>query len=246
MIIEFENNLRRIICSVLGDHDDVDFGVTPERIATWKEKREIEQKKKKGILLETRIIYYSDFYDLYKIIDKNWTSFKPIFIDKKRFEIFFNEVENCRNTIAHGREILSFQNDLLKGIIGDLKNQIINYHSNNMNPDDVFVKILKISDSLGNIWESSDITKIYSSKKVLKVGDKLEFIIEAFDPNGREIEYFIEINYDNTIKQKNNRIILEITKKMISRSKSFTIGACTMNEDYKNRDSVIFCCTIMP
>jgi hypothetical protein len=74
MITEFENNLRRIICSILGDHDDVDFGVTLERIAIWKEKREIEQKKSKGILLESRIIYYSDFYDLYEIINKNWVS----------------------------------------------------------------------------------------------------------------------------------------------------------------------------
>ena len=45
MINEYENILRRIICLVLGEKDDVEYGVTIERLAIWKEKREIEKKK---------------------------------------------------------------------------------------------------------------------------------------------------------------------------------------------------------
>ena len=88
MTNEYENILRKIISIVLGINDDTDFGVTQDRIEKWKEKREIEYKKYDGIIIENRIIYYSDFYDLETIVSKKWEKLKPIFLDKKKFEDF--------------------------------------------------------------------------------------------------------------------------------------------------------------
>jgi len=242
MISEYENLLRKTICLFLGDQDDVNFGVTSDRIEKWKEKRAIEAKKNK--VIENRIIYYSDFYDLKTIITKHWLVFKPIFIEKKRFEVYFSEVENLRNTIAHGREILSFQRDILNGIIGDLKNQIVNYHNQNMKPDDFFIKILSISDNLGNRWDGSQIS-LLGTKKTLRVGDYLEFVIDAFDPKGREIEYEIKQHFNVYFKGKEN-IKIKITDKMISKTVSLKITASTVCEEYDNSDSVTFIYTVIP
>ncbi len=80
MIQEYENVIRQIILSILGNDDSADFGITDDRLKKWEEKREIEKKKYGGVLTENRLIYYSDFYDLKTIIEKNWNLFKKILV----------------------------------------------------------------------------------------------------------------------------------------------------------------------
>jgi hypothetical protein len=246
MINEYENTLRTIIILILGDTDDADFGVTPSRIQAWKEKREIESKKRSSIQIENRLIYYSDFFDLKAIIHKNWEKFKPILNDKKRFEVYHSDVENIRNSVAHGREIFSFQNKLLEGIIGDLKNQLMLYHTKNMDPSDYFLKILRVSDNLGNIWESSNRSDSIITHKILRVGEEIEFIVDAFDPKGRELEYRIQHITDWFITQKSNKIAVKIVPDMISKSCHIRIAVSTKESGYKNEESVYFNYTVLP
>lgn len=244
MINEYENLLRTIILLVLGEKDDAPFGVTAERIANWKERREIEVRKRHDSNLEERLIYYSDFYDLKNIIDKNWERFKPILHNKKRFEAFFSEIETHRDTIAHGREILSFQKSIISGIIGDLKNLIVFYYSKNMNPDDYFIKILRISDSLDNIYEPSNYLQSVVTKCILRVGDEIEFTVDAFDPKGREIEYVLERMHNEKVFNK-NQFTIKITPTMVSQSHGIFIGVRTRAE-YKNEDWVLFSYIVLP
>ena len=246
MINEYENSLRTIIILVLGDKDDASFGVTSERIDSWKEKRETEKRTQRNIQIESRLIYYSDFFDLHTIVHKNWEKFKPILIDKKRFEAFHSEIEKYRNNIAHGREILVFQENILNGIIGDLKNQIILYHSKNLDPDDFFLKILKASDSLGNKWESSQIMQSILTGSILRVGDKIDFFVDAFDPKGRELEYSVLYIDDWFISQGSNRITVNIVPKMISKNCRIQIQVSTKNSGYQNSESVSFFYTVIP
>jgi hypothetical protein len=246
MINEYENTLRTVIILILGDTDDSEFGVTPERIEVWKQKREIEKKNNSNIQIENRLIYYSDFFDLKVIIHKNWERFRPILNDKKRFEVFNSEVENMRNTVAHGREILTFQKKMLEGIVGDLKNQLILNHAKNMDPNDFFLKILRISDNLGNIWESSNYFDTVLTNKIIRVGEELEFIVDAFDPKGREFEYRVQYINDWFITQNSNRIIVKIVPEMISKSCSIRICVTTRELGYKNEQSVYFNYTVLP
>lgn len=232
MTNEYENTLRRIITSVIGAEDNSEFGVSNERLEKWKEKREIEIKKYKGLIAESRIIYFSDFYDLKNIILKNWSLFLPILLNKKRFEAFFDEVEKYRNTTAHGRELYSYQLELLKGITEDLKSQFIIYHNKNMDANDFFIRILKISDSLGSIWEI-DNSYLYSSGKTLRVGDTIEFIVDAFDPKGRKIQYGLYIE-GARIETDNNLMSVTITQKMVSKFGVFRLTAKTNEQEYEN------------
>jgi hypothetical protein len=250
MTNEYENILRKIISIVLGIDDDTDFGVTPDRIEKWKEKREIEYKKYAGIIIENRIIYYSDFYDLETIVAKKWEKLKPILLDKKKFEVFHKEVEKFRNTIAHGRELYSYQQKLLEGIVQDLKTTFILYHNKNMNADDYFIRVLKVTDSLGSIHDATD--HFYrSTNKILRVGDKIEFYIEAYDPKGNEIKYSASIDHTastnrTTIESTQPKIEITITKEMVGKFKSFTLTAKTDETEYENSDYAQLGYTILP
>ncbi len=242
MTEEYENVLRQLIIQLIGDEDSAAYGISEDRVAKWKEKREIELKKHKGIQAENRLLYYSDFYDLKTIIFKNWELFLPILANKKRFEVFFDEVEKFRNTISHGRNLTSSQISLLSGIVADLKNLITIYHNKNETKEDYFIQLIRISDSLGNVWDKKNKPK---NDPVLRVGDDYELIIEANDPKDRKISYSVK-NLDKLkIVQDSNRIHLQITNELIGNS-LLLFQAFTPDSDYKNSDTMSFSIDILP
>jgi hypothetical protein len=244
MTNDYENTLRHLILNIIGGADNARYLVPDSRIEKWKEKREIETKKNKGISYEPRLIYYSDFYDLATIIIKNWELFKPVLIDKKRFEVFFSEVENFRNTIAHGRNLTLSQESLLHGITSDLKSLITIYHNKNEMKEDYFIRLTKINDNLGNVWDEDHSPK---TKPVLRVGDEYELFIEANDPKGREIEYEIsKINSTFEIKGTSPRITFKVTNDLVSSSQMFLIQVRTPQSEYTNSDLRTIHITILP
>jgi hypothetical protein len=251
MIQQYENSLRSLISLMLGESDITDFKVSSDRIEKWKEKREIEKKKYNGVLSEVRIIYYSDFYDLGTIVSKHWAKFKDVLDDKKRFEVLFDEVQNFRNTLSHGRELLPYQEEFLKGIVGDLKTKIILFHNKNMNVDDYFIKILKISDNLGNIWDDNNWrSEGFIKRPILRVGDTFELLVDAYDPKGKEINYEVKFRSSTrqefNVKNKEGRFTIDVTKEMISKNLWINISASTDESEYENRNSQIIVFSVLP
>jgi len=240
----YENTLRYLIIDVIGGDDDAPFKVSNDRVEKWKEKREIEHKKNNEISFEKRLIYYSDFYDLRTIITKNWELFLPILKDKKRFEVFFSEAENLRNTVAHGRNLTLSQENLLHGITSDIKNLITIYHNKNEMKDDFFIRISKVNDNLGNVWGE----KISPKMPVLRVGDEYELVVEANDPKGREIEYEVYIlgTADFGVKQTNPRMNFTITNELVSKARTLYVTARTPFSEYENQDLLTIHVTILP
>ncbi len=235
---------------IIGSSDTVDYGITQERIGKWKEKREIEKKKYSGILTEPRIIYYSDFFDLKVIIGKRWELFKDILIEKKRFDVLFDEVEMFRNTIAHGRELFPHQKELLAGIVGDLKLKLVIYHNKGMNTDDYFIKILKVSDSLGNTGEWKQESNIaIRAKKNLKVGDEIDILVDAYDPKGRQIKYELTGHHNGNwyrVSSDKNCLKFKAGKEMISQIYGLHISVSTEEADYKNEARANILYSILP
>lgn len=242
MVNEFENTLRSLIIKVIGDADDSPYKISEERIITWKEKREIELKKFHGVLSEQRLLYFSDFYDLRTIIHKNWESFLSILIDKKRFEVFFSEVEKFRNTLAHGRTLTSSQTNLLNGIITDLKNQVTIYHNKNEMKEDYFIHVTRVSDNLGNVWPTYP-----TPSPTLRVGDEYELIVDANDPKDRIILYRLIFDADVIVdNQESNKFKLKFEKNHIGRNKSILIQAFTPEADYENKHGLVIDITVLP
>lgn len=242
MINEYENLLRTIILEFLGENLE-EYKVPDERTKKWNEKKEVETKKNKNICFENRLIYYADFYDLETIISKNWERFQLVFLNKKRFEVFFKEIENYRNSVMHGRSLTKSQNLILEGILLDQKNLKTIYHNKNEMKEDYFIRINRITDNIGNIWDD----KLNSNKPLLRVGDEYELLIEATDPLDREIIY--ELFFYNkilNIKQKGNRFNFKINKEFICKTGRIIIKAYTPDSEYNNEDLLGINITVLP
>lgn len=192
--------------------------------------------------LEDRLIYYSDFYDLGGIILKRWELFKPILHNKKRFDVFFSEVERFRNTIAHGRHLTSSQESLLQGIVTDLKNQITIHHNRNEMKEDYFIQIIRVSDNFGHIWEEY----VTYPKAIFRVDDEIEFFIEANDPKRRTIHYTVYASNKLNLELESNRFILKLDNTFVGQLFLFDIIAFTPESEYKNESNISAGITVLP
>lgn len=191
-----ENSIRDILTFVLSEK----FGstwieklkISSDRVAKWKERQSYEEARLKGNVLEARLIYYSDFYDLKNIIDKHWDDgLSHVFLDKKIVMSFLEEAEKLRDPNAHRRELFEYQKHLLKGISGELRTRIMKYRGKKENPNDFFPVVEAVTDSLGNAITNSVYAQCVVSKTIVRVGDSVEILAFSTDPLGGEIEYSI-------------------------------------------------------
>lgn len=246
MIQQYENALRDIISLILGDADNTDFKVPPERLEKWKSVRDKEKKQNKGILVENRILYYSDLFDLGTIISQNWDKFEVVFKEKDRFLAHFNEIKILRNTIMHGRDLLPYQEHFILFAVGDLKTKIINYHNRNMNIDDYFIRILRVSDNMNHIWINPNPREGgFDTGSILRVGDRLEFVVDAYDPKGREIEYKLSCG-KLRLKNNNGKFVVDISDDMISPLIHLDIEVSTKEMQYENVTRFTAFYTVLP
>lgn len=245
MIKQYENILKELIISILGDTDDSDYKISDKIFNNWLKKRSIEREKNNGFLFEKRILFYADFEHLIEIIDENWDKFSPVLNNKNRFTVFFNEVLQFKKTIDSGHSLIRSQEDLLAGIVIDLKNIITIYNNKENAVDDYFISIGKISDNLGSSWSNSNSTT--QKKPVLKVGDDYELLIEANDPKDRKIEYQVaHFTGKMRIRQESNRFNFKIEKEFIGQNTMLIVKAFTSESDYVNESIVKIYLTVLP
>ena len=245
MIKQYENTLKQLIIDVLGDDDKSDYNISKEIIEKWFAKRTNSKNNNDGFLFEKRIIFYADFEDLALIIEQNWKAFLPILFDKKRFQVFFKEVNHFRTVINSGNKLIQSQENLLSGIVMDLKNAITIYNNKENLVDDYFISIQKISDNLGNSWSNTDAKN--KKKPILKVGDDYELLVEANDPKDRKIEYQLaHFTGKLKIKQDSNRFNFKIDKEFIGQNTMLIIKAFTSDADYVNESILKIYLTVLP
>ncbi len=105
-----ENSLKDFIAAILEKEIGADWmekcGVTAERLKQWQERKDIEEKRQSGGVVEPRLIYYADFYDIKTILKKNWDRFADAFGEWKTMEVFLAQLETLRDPDAHRRELL--------------------------------------------------------------------------------------------------------------------------------------------
>lgn len=210
-----ENSIRDIISFVLNKKFGTNWidqlKISDERVKKWKEKQLIEEARLKGNILENRLIYYSDFYDLKSIIDKHWNDgLIEVFHDKKTVTLFLEEAEKLRDPNAHRRELFDYQKHLIKGVSGELRTRIMKYRGKKENPEDFFPMIESVTDNLGNRISSTGNPQLISSNQAVKSGDIIEIIAHSTDPLGDSIEFSIERNgKHNWTKENRAKIIFD-------------------------------------
>lgn len=220
-----ENSLRDFIAAVLSQSLGPDWaeqsGVSPRRLEKWRERKATEEKRQESGVVEERLIYYADFYDLKTILKKNWsTEFSTALGDWKTFEVWLTELERLRDPDAHRRELLQHQKHLALGISGEIRTRIVRYRSRKETTEDCFPRIESARDSLGNIWVHTgekDI-KYVSTEMALRPGDTIDFVVTASDPEDLPLEYGIGLDEPAKIWQPSGEFQVTFTDKHITKN----------------------------
>ena len=208
---DIENFLRDNITFILknkyGNAWENNLGVSEERINIWKERKIEEKKRLNGNEIENRLLYYSDFYDLKTIIDKNWDIFKDIFKIKSEIDYQLEQLESYRNPNAHHRDLLDYQKCLLVGLVGEIKTQILAYRGNLEKVETFFPKIESII-----VNRESFSTNLVRLKTTYHIGDTIQIIVYVSSPPNQKIQYCISkpINEDECNWQNSNSFLIKI------------------------------------
>lgn len=192
-LTSLEAALRQAVVTVLGEHDWINAKGAPDK-ARLVNSREEESKKRDGTILSQNLIEYTETYHLTEIIMKNWEAFKPVFDDKQRTSAYLGVLKDIRNTIAHSRELVPYERDLISGITGHLRNQVGKYRSNVMQSSDHYPVIESVRDSFGRLGGESYEADPSSAVRV-EVGDTVQFSGTAAPARGKEVLWMLSTDY---------------------------------------------------
>lgn len=196
-INSLENVLRDLIYRVISTDDDAaSLGVTEDRIAAWKARLEEEPKRRPGGTVEQRLLYYSEFHDLISIVRKKWDSnFKECFKERKRFDVYADRLNAFRNPDAHSRALLPFEEQLVLGMTGELRQEITLFLSAGAGGDEpeYFARIEDIVDNFGLRLAGSSLGPpsfgTARSAVTLRPGDGVNFRMRAWDPDEQPVKW---------------------------------------------------------
>lgn len=234
-----ENSLRDIIIFSLnikyGNNWIDHLKITEERKNIWKEKMEAETKRLNGILIDNRLIYYSDFYDIETIIKNHWEDvFKEVFFDKKQIEVLLDIISTYRITIAHNRELLEHQKNLLVGASGMIRHMITEFKADRDNEKSYYPRFQNVIINDTDIADVRGSIKLY--EKNYHVDDEIEVIVNVSTPPDVEVTYAIAMNnkeyfeFNDRDFSSSNRKKFKLTKKDIPRTEIHV--AVKSNQDY--------------
>lgn len=187
-------------------------------------------------MVDERLIYYADFYDIKTILKKHWAGvFAAALGDWKTVEVYLTELERLRDPDAHRRELLPHQKQLAAGISGEIRSRIVRFRSKRETSDDVFPRIESARDSLGNIWvpNSAFRTTDVLTGMTLRIGDQIDFLLTARDPEDAALEYSMQVGIIGPMSpwQASPEFSLRLTEKHIARN--FTVDLqVRSNRDY--------------
>jgi len=174
------------LSSELGDAWLEKCGATPERIEQWHERKAEETKRRDGTIQDGSILDYADFTDLGVIIRKHWSLFKPCLGDRRKFEVYVDRLEECRNPPMHSRLLVPFERSLVEGMAGEIRNAVTVYRGERESSDRHFPRIEYVQDSFGRSVGQSEMS---SDKPVLRPGDSVMFDCSGWDPLGEALRW---------------------------------------------------------
>jgi len=180
-----ETILRELVRLVLDERWTAAGGL---ELAKLEERRSEEQKRRDGASVPIDLLEYTHLYELRKIINAEWAEFKPIFDDRKRFDVYLDRLEDFRNAPMHSRELLPFERDLLSGIAGEIRNLVTIFRSQQASDMTYYPSIEAVTDSFGNVLRGYFVTNLR-----LNVGETVSFNCRGLDPQGRQLSWKLEI-----------------------------------------------------
>jgi hypothetical protein len=186
-ITSAENTLRELISSTLAALEGPDWigtsGVSEDRLQRMRDRLAEEARRRRGTVIEQRLLYYSDLTDLKTIIDRRWIDFKRCLSDKRATDVYLDRLVDLRTAQMHGRELLPFERQLADGISGEFRNRVTLYRSGTGPNCEYFPRIEYVRDSFGNIAHGHGSARTHlETGLTLHPGDVVTFECHAWDP----------------------------------------------------------------
>lgn len=181
--------IAQVLAAELGDEWITQCG-TAERIQKWRERREEEAKKRDGTMVEKRLIYFADFTDLAPIIKKHWDLFQACLGEKKTFETYMGRLEDFRNAPMHSRALVDFEQRLIQGMTGEIRNKVTLFQTEANAADRHFPRIEFVRDSFGRSASTGD---TLPPDFTVHPGDEIIFECSGWDPEDRPLAWIIKI-----------------------------------------------------
>lgn len=170
---------------------------TTEQRTKWSGLAEEEQKKRgrRGVSqVPGAGLDYVHMHDLREIVRLHWDPLAEALKGQTEVLVLLKRFDDLRNTVAHSRSLVSFEEDLLAGIAGDIRNRVAIYMSKQDPHGEFFPRIESVQDHLGNEPTS---TQLINPERVancfpdviLRPGDVVQFQCSGVDPQGRQLEW---------------------------------------------------------
>lgn len=180
-----ETVLRDLIEQVLSDEfgeEWIEQCGTPAKIEKWRERQVEETKTRDGTTTEERLLSYSDFTDLARVIKKHWELFKPCLGDRKTFDVYMDRLEEFRNPKMHSRALVPFEGALVEGMTGEIRNKVTIFRSG-LDPEDRhFPRIEYVRDSFGHAPTGGSPMDTLLTGLTLYPGDEVSVECSGWDP----------------------------------------------------------------
>lgn len=169
---------------------------TEKQRTQWEGRAQAEQgRTKKGVIaVPAAGLAYGNLYDLVEIANKQWQPLAPALGNMADCLPLIRRADSLRNTVAHGRLLVTHERDLLAGIAGQIRNQVTIYMSSQDPAGDIYPRIERIVDSYGLvlIGDTNPLKGILQTGVVLHVGDVVDFTCFGTDPQGRDLLWILQ------------------------------------------------------
>ncbi len=119
-----ERHLRAVIARVLSNEIGPDWenqptGWTKLEREGLEHRRTDEKQRFPDRTVSDRLLDYSHIVELKALVLRNWNSFSAVFWDRRRTELYFDQLNDLRIPLMHGRDLLPHQEHLVLGICGE-------------------------------------------------------------------------------------------------------------------------------
>jgi len=190
-----DNALREFVAAVLARNLGEDWisksGLDANRIELWRNKKAEAETQVQPMSGAEHPVFYAPFSDIIELVRLHWdVEFYAAFSDLSITESFLRTLEKYLDPDLGRRELFIFQKHLVLGITGEIRSRITAYRSLLEVGKEGFPRIESVKDSFGNIWTTGKPMRI-KTNSTLRVGNVVEFIITASDPEQQPLQYRI-------------------------------------------------------
>jgi hypothetical protein len=195
-LASIETALRLAIRHVLGRANWLQASSAPGQQEL--EKRQANDNRRDGVVVSNDLLNYAYTRELTGLIEANWDQFEPVFNDKQRTLAHFGVINDVRHAIAHARDLVPFERELISGIAGQLRNQVSLYRSKIANPASGYYPLIEsLTDNFGNeAFLNSipvDVNAPVPRPTRLDVGTELTFSGSAFNVRGKPVKWHMRL-----------------------------------------------------